>query len=232
MPLYPNGTGTASLMAASCRHPCLPSPCRKVFVVPNTSLPSSPITSVTRIFIPPNFGLDINGNLANARAFHRPTSPRVVGPQREADASRVRSFPQRLSAALRSLFPFPFACSPALSSCPTTMLRIVLTAAVTISPRRLTPLSKRTDDLQVHCGLVVSYYSRADGSVALGVHRWQSIASHSTTTPPFDELVRLSSPSSPLRTLLLATKRIKTELLDTPVSRAMLVLCSRDLAPP
>ncbi|KAJ7627143.1 hypothetical protein FB45DRAFT_1082308 [Roridomyces roridus] len=63
-------------------------------------------------------------------------------------------------------------------------------------------------------------------------HCWQSIASHSTTTPPFDELVRLSSPSSPLRTLLLATKRIKTELLDTPVSRAMLVLCSRDLAPP
>ncbi|KAJ7628473.1 hypothetical protein FB45DRAFT_38554 [Roridomyces roridus] len=192
MPLYPNGTGTASLMAASCRHPCLPSPCRKVFVVPNTSLPSSPITSVARIFIPPNVGLDINGHLANARAFRRPTSPRVVGPQREADGKcrlvavprrsyhsirseahirrqRAASFPQRLSAALRSLFPFPFACSPALSSCTTTMLRIVLAAAVTLSPRRSTPLSKRTDDLQVHRGLVVSYYSRADGSVALGV---------------------------------------------------------------
>ncbi|KAJ7636677.1 hypothetical protein FB45DRAFT_1138470 [Roridomyces roridus] len=84
MPLYPNGIGTASLMAAPSRHPCLPSPCRKVFVVPNTSLPSSPITFLTRIFLPPNVGLDVN--IANARASRRLTSPRVVGPRRDHDA--------------------------------------------------------------------------------------------------------------------------------------------------
>ncbi|KAJ7635335.1 hypothetical protein FB45DRAFT_911301, partial [Roridomyces roridus] len=180
IPLYPNGTGTASLMAASSRHLCLPSPCRKVCGAKH----QPPFLShyLPRAYLDP----------AKCRPRHqprqcpsmsprRPTSPRVVRPQREADGrcGLVALVPRRSYHAIRSeahirrqraaslpndcqppcsLFPFPFACSPALPSSPrgpTTVLRIVLATPVTLSPRRSTPLSKRTDDLQVHHGLVL-----------------------------------------------------------------------------
>ncbi|KAJ7643627.1 hypothetical protein FB45DRAFT_861251 [Roridomyces roridus] len=106
----------------------------------------------------------------------RPTSPRVwIGRTGTAphvvattpfdrrlifDASEPRLCPnelERLSAALLAL-PFPLRLLPdpsVLPRGPTTVLRIVLATPVTLSPRRSTPLSKRTDGLQGHHGLVL-----------------------------------------------------------------------------